>query len=214
MTEATPNDRRRFPRSGASALPGALGLLLVALVGTTIRAADAPSSGTRPGIPDFAPPLEVRQFHAPGFARKAAGVIYDAASVKQGVPLGGLGTGYVDVNADGTLGVCSIFNRFVPPRKLNRPFLGIVVDGRPHLVSLRSADKVTGATAGRYWGHFPVADARYTFDLPVRVEVRAWSPFVAEHYHALLRRTFAADDPLMVRILGRDARRAGRSAAR
>jgi len=178
MTEATPSRRSKSVRIRASAFLEVLGLLAIALVGSTVRAADAPLSGVRPGIPDFSPPLEVRQFNAPGFARKAVGVIYDAATVKQGVPLGGIGTGYLDFNADGTLGLCSIFNRFVPPRKLNRPFLGIVVDGQPRLVCLRTADNVAGAAAGRYWGHFPVADARYTFDLPLSVEVRGWSPFV------------------------------------
>lgn len=125
-----------------------------------------------------APADEVRQFAADGFPAKAIGVVYDAAVVKQGVPLGGLGTGYVDFNADGTLGLCSIFNQFAPPRKLNVPFLALAIDGQARVVSLRAPRGVAGAKAGSYWGHFPVADARYTFDLPVEVEVRAWSPFV------------------------------------
>jgi non-lysosomal glucosylceramidase len=124
------------------------------------------------------PADEVRQFPAEGFAGRAVGVVYDAATIKQGVPLGGIGTGYVDLNPDGTLGLCSIFNQFVPTRKLNVPFLGIVVDGQPRLVGLRKWRDVACAATGRYWGHFPVADARYTFDLPVTVELRAWSPLV------------------------------------
>ena len=155
-----------------------LGILAIAVFGSPICAADAPSTRVRPELPAVSSPLEVRQFDAPGFSHKAVGVIYDAAAVEQGVPLGGIGTGYLDFNADGTLGLCSIFNRFVPPEKLNRPFLGIVVDGQPRLVCLRAADDVAGAKTGRYWGHFPVADARYTFDFPVSVETRAWSPFV------------------------------------
>jgi non-lysosomal glucosylceramidase len=120
----------------------------------------------------------VRQFPAPGFTGQAVGVVYDAADVKQGVPLGGLGTGYIDLNADGTLGLCSIFNQFVPPRKLNTPFLGLVVDGQARLVGLRKTPGMACAKSGRYWGHFPVADASYAFDLPVTVDLRAWSPLV------------------------------------
>jgi non-lysosomal glucosylceramidase len=124
------------------------------------------------------PGNEVRQFAAEGFTGQAVGVVYDAADVKQGVPLGGLGTGYIDLNADGTLGLCSIFNRFVPPQKLNVPFLGLVVDGQTRLVGLCKSQGVACATSGQYWGHFPVADAGYKFDLPVVVDVRAWSPLV------------------------------------
>jgi non-lysosomal glucosylceramidase len=124
------------------------------------------------------PSDQVRQFAAQGFTSQAVGVVYNAAGIKQGVPLGGIGTGYLELNPDGTLGACSIFNQFVPPRRLNAPLLGLVVDGQPRVVSLRKTPGVTGATAGKYWGHFPVAEAGWTFDLPVAVDVRAWSPFV------------------------------------
>ena len=162
-------------KRAALVVSGAIIVLAEALAGAPARAAQTPSVSL---WSDRSPKLEVQELGAPGFPRKAVGVVYDAASVKQGVPLGGIGTGYVDFNPDGTLGLCSIFNRLAPPQKLNRPFLGIVVDGQRRLVGLRQAEGVAGATAGRYWGHFPVADARYTFDLPVSIEVRGWSPFV------------------------------------
>ena len=96
MTACTPSRHSKSSRIQPSALPAVLCLLAAAMVGSTVRAADAPPPGQRAGIPDFSAPVEVRQFDAPGFARKAVGVIYDAATVKQGVPLGGIGTGYLD----------------------------------------------------------------------------------------------------------------------
>lgn len=151
---------------------------LIGIVVAALVTATASLAAPRPHWPDLPAKPEVGEFAASGFPRGAVGVVYDAATVKQGVPLGGIGTGYLDFNPDGTLGLCSIFNQFVPPRKINRPLLGLVVDGQQRLVAVHGVGDVAGATAGRYWGHFPVADARYTFDLPVTVEIRAWSPFV------------------------------------
>lgn len=163
--ERHPITRRAFVAS--SALAAGAGLVMPK------APAQAAASAALP-----APSDEVQQFAAEGYQGPAVGVVYDAATIKQGVPLGGIGTGYLEFNPDGTLGICSIFNQYVPPRRLNAPFLGLVVDGQPRVVSLRKTQGVACATAGRYWGHFPVADVRWAFDLPVAVDLRAWSPFV------------------------------------
>src|SRR5580765_6118390 len=68
------------------------------------------------------------EFGAKGFLRPVCGVIYRAGQAVCGLPLGGIGTGCMDLNTDGTLGRCSIFNSFAPPRELNQPFLGLAVD--------------------------------------------------------------------------------------
>lgn len=47
------------------------------------------------------------EFSAPGFTRPACGVIYNQIhSARQGMALGGIDTGYLSLETDGTLGVC------------------------------------------------------------------------------------------------------------
>ena len=52
------------------------------------------------------------------------------------MPLGGLDTGCVDVEANGTLGFSTIFNELVHPRhQINCPFLGLSVGGATTLLA-------------------------------------------------------------------------------
>ncbi len=60
-----------------------------------------------------------REFAASGYDQSVCGVVFGAGDCKRGLPLGGIGTGCVDLNTDGTLGLCSIFHSFAPPRELN-----------------------------------------------------------------------------------------------
>ena len=137
------------------------------------------------------------QFHAEGFSNPATGVVYRDGSDERGVPLGGLGTGFITLCTDGTLDYYStIFNAFmernierpgdgslierndrakVPSLKL--PFLGLSVGGRVWLLSHAEVEGVSGPSRTHYWGHYPVADIEYESDAPVEVGLRAWSPF-------------------------------------
>ena len=121
------------------------------------------------------------------------------------MPLGGIGTGFIVLGADGTLDTMStIFNDFLGRRKAARaaagwgvgleagggqfmkrsdipserlPFLGLSAGGRTWVLSLKQLDGVESVKDIRYWGHYPVADVRYELDAPVEVELRAWVPF-------------------------------------
>jgi len=93
------------------------------------------------------------------------------------MPLGGVGTGYFCFDPEGRFGKCSIFNHYPAPMVLGKPFLSLVLDGKTYTVAT-PADGVGDAKAVHYFGHFPVADARYDLDLPLRLEVRAFSPFL------------------------------------
>ena len=71
------------------------------------------------------PSLEWRQFEAAGSAEPVAGVIFRAAEPPCcGVPLGGLGTGCLDLDARGVYGFSSIFNP-------TSAFPGFALGGRP-----------------------------------------------------------------------------------
>lgn len=139
-------------------------------------------------------PDEWSRFSATGFARPVSGYVHQASRPSCGMPLGGIDTGCLDVEATGLLGMCSIFNSHVPRRgPLNEPFLGMKVDGRTWVLSTVAFGAVSDAvewfsgaasaptaraTGIRYWGHYPVLDMEYQTDAPVGVALRAWTPFI------------------------------------
>lgn len=104
------------------------------------------------------------------------------------MPLGSIDTGCLAIETDGSFGLCSIFNSFVPMRgPLKLPFLGMSVGKQMWLftttafASNESWYSRNGATPSEihFWGHFPVADLEYeTPGSPVEVGLRAWSPFI------------------------------------
>ena len=128
-------------------------------------------------FPADLPCRQWREFPASGFEEPACGVIFAPGDASCGLPLGGIGTGCVDLNPDGTLGRCSIFNSFVPPRELDQPFMALAAEGRVWTLASRAVPETARAEI-RYWGHYPVADLEFGLDGPVQVGLRAWSPFV------------------------------------
>lgn len=96
------------------------------------------------------------------------------------MPLGGIGTGYIDIETNGTFGYSSLFNSGVPVRWLGRPFLAIRLPRgeRTWLLTTETLLGLRTAQDIRYWGHYPIADIEYVMDAPVNVALRAWSPFV------------------------------------
>lgn len=75
--------------------------------------------------------LEWTEFSAEGFSEPVCGVIYrDDRAPCCGVPIGGIGTGCLDLGPSGVIGFSTIFNSFAPrpdPRFL--PLLGLSVGG-------------------------------------------------------------------------------------
>ena len=81
-------------------------------------------------FPTSVPERQVSEFIAKGYSKPVSGIRFTSDHPPyKGVPLGGLGTGCIDLDASGVFGQCSIFNSFIPRRgRLNLPFLGISVD--------------------------------------------------------------------------------------
>lgn len=118
-------------------------------------------------------------FRAEGFNQEVAGVIYRAAQAECGMPLGGIATGHVHLDTDGTLGWCTFFDSVIPPRDLGGlPLIGIAVADRAWILSTKSATGVECVKDIHYWGHYPVADLVFDSDSPVSTSLRAWSPFL------------------------------------
>ena len=117
------------------------------------------------------------EFKAEGFQSPAPGIIYKSGESECGLPLGGIGTGCMDLDTDGTFGRCSIFNSFAPPRVLNAPFLGLTLGNQVYCLSTRPLRGTKPAMQIHYWGHFPIADLEYEVDASISVGVRTWCPF-------------------------------------
>lgn len=125
-----------------------------------------------------AAPQQLETLRVAGLENPATGTVYPAGALEQGgMPLGGIGTGYVCLDTDGRLGKCSIFNRLPGPMVLGQPFLYLEVAGRK-LSLATPRDRAGDLKAIRYFGHFPVADLEYELDAPVNVSLRAYSPFL------------------------------------
>jgi uncharacterized protein (DUF608 family) len=120
----------------------------------------------------------LQTFPVEGLRNPACGTVYPAEGLEQGgMPLGGLGTGYLCLDPNGRLGKTSIFNRFPAPILLNQPFLFLTL-GEKRLTLATPKDGVGDVKAVHYFGHFPVADVAYELDAPIKVELRAYSPFI------------------------------------
>lgn len=145
-------------------------------------------------LPTHLPSAEWSEFPAAGFSQPVAGVLYHGRYPPVcGLPLGGIVTGCLDLEATGLLGYSSIFNSLVPRRgPLNLPFLGISLGQQTWLCarlpwqqqraasltyldlthqgryqSVRSADEVC------YWGHYPVAMWRWSTNSGSAQAIRA-----------------------------------------
>lgn len=151
----------------------------------------------------FSTDLSSRQFvefDAEDFQSPVCGVIHRKEfPARNGMPLGSVGTGCIDLETDGTFGYATIFNSHVPRRgPLNLPFMGLCLqsDGQMHeswvlsTTPLRSnpmpgpfttsfrPKRACPAEDIHYWGHYPVADIEYDLDCSVSAGMRAWAPFI------------------------------------
>ncbi len=142
---------------------------LVLLCGAVVRGAlfDAPADARR-----------LQSFPVEGLANPVAGTVYGGEGLEQGgMPLGGLGTGYLCIDPDLRFGKTSIFNRFPAPLVLDRPFLWLTIDGQKRTLAGPKGG-VGDARAIRYAGHFPILDAAFELEPALVCELRAWSAFL------------------------------------
>ncbi len=157
-----------------------------------------------PGLPD----ADWSGFSARGYANPVTGILYrtrgagyftayvDRPRPCSGMPLGGVDTGALYLEASGVFGYSSTFNNLTPiGGPLNTPYLGVKVgdksrvcttgqtknyagNNRPSLGINLALLGAGGCATSDYWGHYPIADVEYKSDLPVQVGLRAWSPFI------------------------------------
>ncbi len=151
-----------------------IGGLSVAATLALLKSADAvePTSRESRAWPFRTPPVVNcwTTVEADGFSSPVSAFVYDGKSLESGVPLGGLGTGYMTLEGNGKLGYSSIFNDLVPPAKIFADWL-IVNTGA------KSAPLSTAQI--KYWGHYPVVDLLACFEeLRLEIGIRAFTPFI------------------------------------
>ncbi|HLM82987.1 MAG TPA: GH116 family glycosyl-hydrolase [Terriglobales bacterium] len=151
-------------------------------------------------FPTGLPHGEFVNFEAEGFSAPVVGVIHRREyPALCGVPLGGIGTGCLDLDTSGLFGLCSIFNSHAPRRgAMNWPFLGLYMNGQTWVLTTgqQSPEKGSGHAANEprppdlvlpgvkmaknihFWGHYPVTDMEFETDAPVSLGMRAWSPLI------------------------------------
>jgi hypothetical protein len=91
------------------------------------------------------PSLEWVEFSAAGFEKPVNGVIYRTNCPPCcGVPLGGIGTGCLDIEAAGVFGFNTVFNAHPRKPQLLLPFLGLAVEGKTFLLTTKEI--ISGGT--------------------------------------------------------------------
>jgi uncharacterized protein (DUF608 family) len=209
-------ERRRFVRDSLISVAGLSKLLInpatngLALWGATPAGGGSEEAASTNLFPTNLPGSKWVQFSAAGFSHPVTGVIYRKSQpATNGMPLGGVDTGCIDLETSGLWGYSTIFNSHVPRRgPLNLPFLGLSVGGQTWVMCDPKQIKQYQTTDGiipvepynselqfdnvrlpkeiHYWGHYPIVDMEFDTDAPISVGLRAWSPFLPGDLNASL----------------------------
>ncbi|MBI2298509.1 MAG: hypothetical protein HYU66_06070 [Armatimonadetes bacterium] len=103
------------------------------------------------------PTGEWHEFRAQGYDAPVTGVVYRAANpATNGMPVGGVDTGCLDLETSGWLGYCTLFNSHVPRRgPLGLPYLGLSVAGRTWVLCLPGKASDPGLRSLTHWALDP-----------------------------------------------------------
>jgi uncharacterized protein (DUF608 family) len=115
-------------------------------------AAAAADPGASRLFPTELPGRDWVQFRAAGFTDPVCGVIYRRNDpLTNGMALGGVDTGCIDVESNGLLGYCTIFNSHVPRRgPIHLPFLALAVGGKTWALCCPPGDGAVGEVLSRH----------------------------------------------------------------
>jgi len=160
----------------------------ISLLGLARLAAQTPAASASRLFPLNVPAADFQQFPARDFRKPVCGIVYRGdRRPKEGMPLGAIGTGRIDLRPDGTLGFCTAFNSICPQRgPLELPFLGLTAGDQrwmlcraPGTFGEYMFNGMQMPSEIHYWGHYPVADLEFEMPgSPVGVGMRAWAPFL------------------------------------
>lgn len=123
---------------------------------------------------------EFSEFDAPGFSQPAAGVWYEAGTASSNLPLGTLGSGFVELSSSGAFGNSSAENNWLAPQPTGASSgFDLSVGGK----TLQLRRGMQAPSGMRFWGHFPAADIDFGDTFPgAQVRLRAFSPLIPHDY--------------------------------
>lgn len=121
-----------------------------------------------------------------GFSSPVYGRWLTSSAARSGVPLGGLGTGFVEIRPDARIHDTVTRNNWTSPRppascSLSLAFPGSAAATVDLIASASDRTAKNPAQSMRYFGHYPMADIEYGRPVPgkpVTVSLRAFSPFI------------------------------------
>ncbi|MBI4556017.1 MAG: hypothetical protein HY706_00410 [Candidatus Hydrogenedentes bacterium] len=152
---------------------------------------------------------QIEQFTAPGFGAPVAGVWYAPGEATSALPLGALGTGFVDFTSRLTFGNTTTENTWLKPQSVGTK-CGIEISVAGKSFGLYP-DTSAAPTSARFCGHFPMADVDFHDDFsPVEMYLRAFAPVVAHDYehssrpiaffHFTVKNKGAEDSPVRIAL--------------
>ena len=120
-------------------------------------------------------------FEAPGFDVPVAGAWYEPGKASSAMPLGVLGTGFVDFTSRATFAASTAENNWLRPQPVGAAS-GLTIRVGEKGVGL-FPDAEAAPASMRFWGHYPAADVDFgdTFG-DVAVYLRAYAPLVPHDY--------------------------------
>lgn len=124
--------------------------------------------------------VQMETFNAPGFDVPVCGALYAPGEANSAMPLGGLGTGFVDITSSGNFGDSTTENNWLKPSTVAAKSGIIVRIGEKEACLLPGV----GAPEGlRFWGHYPAADVDLGSTFPgVSARFRALAPLIPHDY--------------------------------
>lgn len=125
---------------------------------------------------------QITAFAAPGYPIPASGVWYDCGGAAEGVPLGALGTGFLELTSAGVPGMNTLENNWLSPAPV-APRSGFLLRIGGEELPLFAAHPPRNGL--RFWGHYPCADVDLSPSFTeFRVQLRAYAPLVPHDYKA------------------------------
>ncbi len=132
-------------------------------------------------------PQELQTFRVDGLSAQASGTVYKADSLSHGgMPLGGMGTGYITFDPTGRLGLTTALNNYPYGINPNSPFFRLQTDGQDYSIAtpIGNENENCAVESVDYFGHFPVVDSRFNLSVPFGFECRAFFPLIPGDYES------------------------------
>jgi uncharacterized protein (DUF608 family) len=133
-------------------------------------------------FPTDLPAGEWCEFCAAGYTEPVCGVIYRTANpATNGMPVGGVDTGCLDLETSGLLGHCTIFNSHVPRRgPIALPFLGLSMGGTTWVLCHAPGTVEAGLQRLTSWQLEPALGPHQRLWAPSQTQLPAWFRSVGE----------------------------------